>query len=219
MFRPLPVMSLCVAASLAVLFVLGGWQWARYQDKLSQLDTTPAWTAADGDIAGTLWLSTIQDGQAAWRALGILDRSSGDTNLVTLGLAIGVNAPSDVPTDFGRVDLSRGIFRPIPAKSVFAASPDLVSKTFYGFDVDAMGTAASRNLAVDMFEPEMIFLRTDDGRVTSVANPWADPSLADPLPPARHLGYALTWWGIALGLIILYLVYHIQAGRLRLGSA
>ena len=37
----------------------------------------------------------------------------------------------------------------------------------------------------------------------------------DNLPPARHLGYALTWFGLALGMIGVYIALHIARGRLR----
>ena len=45
-------------------------------------------------------------------------------------------------------------------------------------------------------------------------NPYAKPNAGDPLPPERHLGYALTWWGLALALVVIYVIYHIRAGRL-----
>jgi cytochrome oxidase assembly protein ShyY1 len=51
-----------------------------------------------------------------------------------------------------------------------------------------------------------------DGRAD--ANPFAHAPGVDPLPPARHLGYALTWYGLALVLIVIYLAYHISVGRL-----
>ena len=40
------------------------------------------------------------------------------------------------------------------------------------------------------------------------------PRLAD-MPPARHVGYALTWFGIALTLVGVYVAFHVRAGRLR----
>ena len=39
---------------------------------------------------------------------------------------------------------------------------------------------------------------------------------ADALPPARHLGYALTWYGLAVVLVVIYFAYHANAGRLSL---
>ena len=37
--------------------------------------------------------------------------------------------------------------------------------------------------------------------------------------PNNHLNYAMTWYGIALGLIGVYLAWHHQAGRLSFGKA
>jgi surfeit locus 1 family protein len=51
-----------------------------------------------------------------------------------------------------------------------------------------------------------------DGR--AIANPFALAPGADTLPPARHLGYALTWYGLALVLMAIYFAYHISVGRL-----
>ena len=45
-------------------------------------------------------------------------------------------------------------------------------------------------------------------------NPYAYSKPMDPLPPERHFGYALTWWGIALGLIGVYVALHRARGRL-----
>ena len=39
---------------------------------------------------------------------------------------------------------------------------------------------------------------------------------ADAMPPARHLGYALTWYGLAIVLLAIYFAYHMSVGRLAL---
>ena len=51
-----------------------------------------------------------------------------------------------------------------------------------------------------------------DGRAEP--NPFAGAAARDPLPPERHLGYAITWWGLAAALVGVYLAYHLRAGRL-----
>ena len=51
-----------------------------------------------------------------------------------------------------------------------------------------------------------------DGR--AVSNPFALAPGADVLPPARHLGYAITWYGLALVLLAIYFAYHSSVGRL-----
>jgi surfeit locus 1 family protein len=51
-----------------------------------------------------------------------------------------------------------------------------------------------------------------DGR--AVANPFALAPGAEALPPERHLGYALTWYGLAVVLAVIYFAYHASVGRL-----
>ena len=55
-----------------------------------------------------------------------------------------------------------------------------------------------------------------DGR--AVANPFALAPGADVLPPARHLGYAITWYGLAVVLIAIYFAYHASVGRFGFAS-
>ena len=50
---------------------------------------------------------------------------------------------------------------------------------------------------------------------TPTANAWADPKGANQVTADRHFGYALTWWGLALALIGVYVAFHLRTGRLR----
>jgi surfeit locus 1 family protein len=65
-----------------------------------------------------------------------------------------------------------------------------------------------------IFEPEAL-IRTDTAPPEPVENPFLRPEMEERLPPERHFGYALTWWGLAIGLIGVYLALHHQRGRLR----
>jgi len=77
--------------------------------------------------------------------------------------------------------------------------------------------ALDRPVSRRVFEPRRLMARDETGQ-GMIDNPQADSALADPLPPARHLGYALTWWGMALALLIMYFVYHAGVGRLTFGK-
>ena len=44
------------------------------------------------------------------------------------------------------------------------------------------------------------------------------PDFLTRTPPARHIGYAVTWFGMAVGLAFVYAFFHVKAGRLRFGS-
>jgi surfeit locus 1 family protein len=34
-------------------------------------------------------------------------------------------------------------------------------------------------------------------------------------PPETHIGYAVTWFGMAIGFVVIYALFHARAGRLR----
>ncbi|HEX5006872.1 MAG TPA: SURF1 family protein [Hyphomonadaceae bacterium] len=37
-------------------------------------------------------------------------------------------------------------------------------------------------------------------------------------PPATHIGYSVTWYGMAIALVVIYAIFHARAGRLRFGN-
>jgi surfeit locus 1 family protein len=37
-------------------------------------------------------------------------------------------------------------------------------------------------------------------------------------PPATHIGYSVTWYGMAIAFVVIYAVFHARAGRLRFGK-
>jgi len=92
---------------------------------------------------------------------------------------------------------------PLPRPTGFMGGNDLDTNRWYTFDRDMMARA----------------LGTDPERVLDV---WARADLGLPAsliqtPPAKHLGYAVTWFGLALALIGVYLALHIARGRLGRG--
>ena len=95
---------------------------------------------------------------------------------------------------------------------------DPAAGLFYSFDPVELAKTLPADLAAKVgprvFEPETL-LRTDGAMPEPVVNPFAQPQLNERLPPERHFGYALTWWGLAIGLIGVYLALHHQRGRLR----
>ena len=67
-------------------------------------------------------------------------------------------------------------------------------------------------MKLEVFEPEVIRFVSESGPYL-IDNPYA--RLDDELPPQRHFGYAITWWGLAMALIGVYPAFHHQKGRLR----
>ncbi|HVY03245.1 MAG TPA: SURF1 family protein [Caulobacterales bacterium] len=217
-FKPLPLMTAAAAAALAILILLGNWQWGRYQQKLHARAAPPARVAiADArPLPGKLQLVyALNDEGPAWRVFAPVVHD-GRTTFVDTGAVKGLNPPDwrTVPEPFaGPVGL-KGLAvsgRPPPMTAV---KPDTARHVWYAVDLPAMARAAGAPpptgyyLALDYVGP--------NGAL--VANPYADPRAADPLPPERHLGYALTWWGLAGALVGVYAAFHIRAGRLAFGG-
>ena len=223
-FRPLPVMTVCVLVSLAILTVLGNWQWQRYSEKLEAANTEIEWESLFGTVVDeqVFFVSTIVNGRSAWKHVAVLEDSDrGDVVLATYYISFQVNAPDNVQLEVGReFDFEDGIFYE-PEKPNFLTPPSS-GDSYFSYEIDAMRArlpgALGARLRPVAFEPRLITVRDDAGDVGEIENPYANPVLADPLPPERHLGYALTWWGIAIALLVIYLVYHASVGRLRFGK-
>ena len=93
-------------------------------------------------------------------------------------------------------------------------------------DLPVQATRSVNNLGYSsadsrVVEPDKmrVVLGADMSRVRTAENPYATLTGRDPLPPERHFGYALTWWGMALGLIGVYIAFHRSQGRLRFGGS
>ncbi len=44
------------------------------------------------------------------------------------------------------------------------------------------------------------------------------PDFLERTPPSRHIGYSVTWFGMAAALIVIYAAFHARAGRLKFGK-
>ena len=217
-------MTVCVVLSLVILAMLGNWQWQRYGEKQEAVSTAVAWeplfgTASHGDV---FFVSTILNGRSAWKHVSLFeDTERGGYVLATHFITFQITPPEaeSLPT-VDEFDSEDGVFL-IPSKPG-AITPKPDGNTYFAYDLEAIRARLPASLAAslrpEIYEPRLITVRDDVGDIGEIENPYADPKLADPLPPARHLGYALTWWGMAIGLLIIYLVYHIGVGRLKFGK-
>ncbi len=225
-FRPLPVLTGLTLVSLAILLWLGQWQYGRFEDKMARdpapdipvtrLDLTfePGWAGPAQYVYG------IADGEAVWRRY--VPARLGETGeLVLLMLdAQGAVTPKSEPLPGLRaLRLEGRVFeRPDRGQSARNAPADGLWYTF-----DTPGILAAMGLEADtvrVAEPLTMQVRLggQTERTRMAANPYAAPTPIDPLPPQRHFGYALTWWGLAATLIGVYLAYHVSRGRLSFGK-
>jgi surfeit locus 1 family protein len=230
-FRPLPVMSLLAMPSLALLLTLGSWQWQRFDLKRG-IDAAPppiaqslATALADGAQeyepvivtgswqAGRVDVYALDQGTRGARGFGLFKTEDGGLILAERGFVAEGSTPAAPAT--GTVTL-RGVLRIGAKANAFTPDNDAAGGTFYWVDVPELARrlGASEPLASPLYlaPSEVDPLATG----TPVANPFANPKGADQLPAERHLGYALTWWGLAGALVGVYLALHVARGRLRL---
>lgn len=235
-FRPLPVLSVLTLLALAVLIALGVWQLQRRAEKHELLDRiasresmAPApveMLLATGDYAayrpatahGTfdharetyVFAPRTDKGPTllGYKVITPFHLDSGGVILVDRGWT-----PADrkAPTTrtkgqaAGEVQIA-GSLRPTAKPNEFTPNPDLASRVFYQRD----SAAIARALDLSLGSPLILELTT---RVEGGP---------EPLPthlniPDNHLNYALTWFGLALVLTIIYLRFHYVRGRLKFG--
>jgi surfeit locus 1 family protein len=85
----------------------------------------------------------------------------------------------------------------------FAPKPDVDANVWYSRDILAIG--AARGLA----EPAPFYI--DEGPREGVPVPQGGETRVS--FPNPHLGYALTWFGLAGALVVVYLAFHYAQGR------
>lgn len=147
-----------------------------------------------------------RDGRVGVRAYALADAADGRVLLVELGwlpLAPDRTLPqATVPAGRHRID---GMLVPWPGQGLRLAE-------------NAWGTAAASVL--------LAFLERQDVEQHLAISLWdgvlrPDPSdpigyardqgrLPDPMPPERHRGYAVQWWGLSLTVIITYLILSLR---------
>lgn len=219
-FRPLPVMTILSVIALIVLVPLGRWQWEKYDLKSAAADEPIAeMTIADyqplPDAIQFMYGVRPDTREQGWRVFAPVQY--GDTIVFVDADFIAELTPPDPrevrvpPALRSSAPIVGASIRPEPPAPLTRA-PDLLRRLWFAVDLDAMGRNGGVGNVADYYIAAAYV--GADGRAT--ANPFALAPGADVLPPARHLGYALTWYGLALVLVVIYFAYHASVGRLRL---
>ncbi|MBM3560825.1 MAG: SURF1 family protein [Alphaproteobacteria bacterium] len=218
-FRPSPWLTLAALLVLAALLGLGTWQLQRlaWKDELNAVRTvrlaappqalSPAEIAARGADPGLdlqpvvvtghfdhgrefLLHSRVRDGRVGRGLLTPLVDASGTAILVDRGWL----PPPGPAVTWSRPEgpqRAAGWLRLPPAPGPFAAANDAARGQWLHVDASAMGAAADLKLAA-------LYLI-----VAPAAAPDGLPvaRAPDAVLPSPHLGYALTWFGLAAALV------------------
>jgi surfeit locus 1 family protein len=228
-FRPTLWATIFVVPALIALIALGSWQLERRAWKhalIADIDAAAAaeprdlvevltgppesWAYARVDADGTIdpakaihLFSAGGQGAGAYRVIAPLDYGDGRIILVDLGsiteaekTALGDGVP---PWAAGNVHVE-GVLRLSEAPGLFDAAPDLRSNRWYARDVPAMAVA----LGLTNVPPVVLQSETPNPGDVPRAIPFR-PQLTD-----NHLAYAVTWFSLALILIVVYVLFHIR---------
>lgn len=221
-FRPYPVLTVFTLISLGVLVWLGNWQYGRFTEKMALDETEPDWQVLEGHVVpgSEVVVYAYADAEAAWRRTVAVDR--GDKIVfVPVEVLYQIDPPlacAEENCGEGLKYAARGLYK-TPSKKAPFASPDEPDKRIYYTFAPAMlaghlSEANAARVSHEVFEPETVSIVADGQRRVGT-NPFASLRPDDHLPPQRHFGYAITWWGLAMALVGVYLAFHYQQGRLR----
>ncbi|MEM1104884.1 MAG: SURF1 family cytochrome oxidase biogenesis protein [Pseudomonadota bacterium] len=224
--RLLPVMTVLAAISLVILVQLGQWQYDKFVLKSAATpDDLPPIIRVEGTVLPAIEGRALQhvygiaDGEPVWRSYApVRVAQTGDILLALLGVTGG---PRPIQADAPAGELYSGDVRVFPRPGREAGRNRPEQNLWYVFDrAGILGNYGVDDGAISVAEPAQITIRNADdvSRTRETNNPYGAPQPIDDLPPARHLGYALTWWGLAAALVVMYLVYHVSQGRISLKS-
>ncbi|OYU76204.1 MAG: hypothetical protein CFE32_11220 [Alphaproteobacteria bacterium PA3] len=233
-FRPMPVLTVLSIICLGILYMLGDWQWTKYVEK----SRAPAISAATAPVSVAAALQSSQPEYRPVDLTGLVDPRSVNVRALRDGISgyriftpvvledgwifvdRGFVAEADankVPVLSGQISY-RGVLRKGSKANSFTPDNNPILKDWYWPDLPAMGASLKLTggspayyVALNLVDP----LATGQTQI----NPWADSKGANQIPPERHLGYALTWWGFGFALIGVYTGLHIRTGRLRFGRS
>lgn len=220
-FRPLIVMTIFSVVALAVLISFGRWQWQKYEEKTAAADEPVAEMTIENyqpisDAIQFVYGFRADTRQQGWRVFTPV--VFGDS-IVFVDADFIVFQPNDPPPNHEevRVPAQLRIGAPVRGAAIrpeppapLSRAPRPLERLWFVADLDAMGRNGGLENVADYYIAGSYV--GDDGR--AAANPFALAAGADVLPPARHLGYAITWYGLALVLVVIYFAYHVSVGRL-----
>ncbi len=222
-FRPYPILSLVAIPALAVLLWLGVWQsqragWknteiARFEAAARAAPRSPdAALCAAKPQPGTVVSPPVGEGRplrvfghdaagdAGWRLFQITRLSCGAVLAETGFEMLDIGGPGGSLPQKPASPPDRFLVEAWPAKPLMAAENSPQRNEWHWFDAPLMGASLGESPL----------------NATWILTPLAGmPDFLTRTPPETHVGYAVTWFGMAAAFAVIYAVFHARAGRLR----
>ena len=228
--------ALAALAGIALFGTLGAWQWQRGIDKQRTLhqtaellrlhDARPLAEQLAGDGRGMMWVSgagqfdargpllldnQMRAGRAGVRVYRLFSVEDAATPLlVDLGWlplpADRALPPIGLPP--GRIVL-RGLLAPPPSAGIALGSG--IAKVDDGWLLTRIDMAAIATEVGLPTAPASRVLRLDPDLPLGYERDL--DVLANTLPPERHRGYAVQWWGLAATVLVVWLVLGLRRKR------
>ena len=216
-FRVLVWPGVMATAMLLMLLALGSWQVARLHWKegllaqIARAEAAPAVPLSDhqdpftkvtlrghprDDLSayyGAEVRDTSSGPQLGTQLIVPFQREDGDPVLVDLGWV-----PQQHPYPVAGRATVDGYVYPGQKAGLFSATDNPATREFYTLDPAAIGSA----LGLPRVEP---FILVAMG--PPPAGGFPDPARHLPRPPNNHLSYAITWYGLAGALVVIFIVW------------
>lgn len=233
-FRPYPGVTIATVIATAILVGLGVWQLQRLQWKLALIaeveshmtapplplnqalkNTADAMqyrrVALEGrfDNAKEAYVFTTREGgEAVYHVLTPFLTGDGHSLLVDRGYVPKEKLDPATRSPLEGETRLVGVWRVPDAPGTFTPAPDAAHRIWYSRDLKAIAAADQIQLAAP------VIIEAD-----ATPNPGGWPKGGQTVVSFRneHLSYAVTWFGLAAGLLGVYLAYHVSRGRLRWG--
>jgi surfeit locus 1 family protein len=233
-FRPYPGLTIACAILFAILCGLGTWQLERLQWKLAliarvnghmaaapvtldQIMVMPADEAqyrkvtlkGRFDHAHEAHVFATDNGTPDYHVLTPFTLDDGRTLMVDRGEVPKdlLNPPSRVAGNIAGETQVTGVWRVPDPPGLFTPAPDPAHRIWYARDLAGIAAADHLRLAAP------VVVEAD-----STPNPGGFPRGGQTVVSFRnqHLSYAVTWFGLAVCLLGVWLAYHISRGRIAL---
>lgn len=232
-FRPYPGFTVFAVIAIAILSGLGFWQLERLQWKLAliarvnghmhaapvSLDSVMAMAGGEAqyrrvtiqgrfDNAHEAYVfATDADGDPVYHVLTPFHLDDGRWLMVDRGIVPKerLDPASRAAGQIQGETSVTGVWRLPDAPGLFTPPPDLNQRIWYARDLKSIAAADHLRLAA----PELV-------EADATPNPGGLPKGGQTVVAFRnqHLSYAVTWFGLAMGLFGVWLAYHVSRGRI-----